>query len=89
MVRRKLEVCMAISQVLAQKGPLTPTTIRSAVKISGTLLGNCLDLLTKQNLIEKIIDSDNGVVYAITGPGKRVLKFFRLDVPSSAVHSNS
>jgi len=88
MIRRKLEVCMAISQVLAQKGPLTPTKIMSAVKISGSLLGSCLDLLAKQSLIEKRIDFDGEVVYAVTGPGKRALKFFRLDLPSIAVHSN-
>jgi predicted transcriptional regulator len=72
-------VCTDILQVLAHKGLLTPTKVGSEVKIDGSLLGNCLDLLAKQSLIEERIDSDSGVVYAITEPGKRVLKFFRLD----------
>lgn len=78
----KLEECLFILQIVAQKGPLKPTTIMSEFKINRSLLEDCLELLVNQNLIIEETGYSNKVICDITEGGDNVLKFFKLDVPT-------
>ena len=78
----KLEECLFILQVVAQKGPLKATTIMSEFKIKRSLLKECLELFVNQNLIIEETGYSNKVICDITEGGNNVLKFFKLDVPT-------
>ena len=78
----KLEECLFILQVLAAKGPLKPNTIMSKFRIKRSLMEDCLELLTNQNLIIEEIGYSNKLICYITEDGNKVLKFFKLDVPT-------
>ena len=78
----RLEECLFILQVVAQKGPLSLTTIVSEFKINRTLLEDCLELLVNQNLLVEETGYSNKVICDITEAGSNVLRFFKLDVPA-------
>jgi len=76
----KLEVCVAIIKVLAQKGPQTSGKIEASIKTKDNVIRECLDLLVEQRLLEKRINHNNVETYANTERGNRVLEFFHVKV---------
>ncbi len=77
MRRTKLEMNVDILKVLAHWGPLKLTHVMYKGNFNGRVVRECLDLLTKQGLVEEKINKRNGIVYAITQRGFTVLKQFR------------
>ena len=76
----KLEACVAILQVLNNKGQLGAGNIESTTRTSHSFLGECLAILAEQGMVEKKEASD--AVYSITENGRRVLKFFKMEQSS-------
>ncbi len=77
MRRSKLEMCVGILSVLAQRGPLKLTHIMYKANLNCNVLKDNLDFLLKQELItERIIRRDN-TVFAVTQSGINVLKYFK------------
>ncbi len=81
MQRSKLEVCVAIIEILARKGPQTSRKIGEAIITKGDTIRECLDLLVEQKLLGKKPNLNNVETYVTTANGKRVLEFFNLKVP--------
>ena len=77
MRRTKLEMHLDILKVLAHWGPLKLTHVMYKGNFNGNTLRECLDLLTKQGLVEEKIIKRERIVYAITQRGFTVLKYFR------------
>jgi hypothetical protein len=80
----KLEVCVAIIKFLDQKGPQTSGKIEVSITAKADMVRKCLDLLTKQRLLEKRTNHNNIETYANTEPSKRVLEFFHVKVQLQA-----
>jgi predicted transcriptional regulator len=66
-----------ILEVLARGDPLKLTHIMHQVNVNCSVLRECLDLLTKQGLIEVKIIGKESKIYAITQLGMTVLNQFR------------
>ena len=77
MRRSKLEMYIAILNVLANKGPLKLTHIMYKANVNCSLLKEDLEFLIKQNLVEKRIITKKHTIYAVTQRGINVLKYFR------------
>ena len=77
MRRSKLEMYIAILNVLAQKGPLKLTHIMYKANVNCSVLNEYLDFLIKQELVEKQTIQKEHIVFAVTQRGKNVLKYFR------------
>ena len=77
MRRTKLEMHVDILKVLAHWGPLKLTHVMYKGNFNSSILRECLDLLTKQGLVEEKILRKERIVYAITQRGITVLKYFR------------
>jgi len=75
--RSKLEMHIDILKVLARQGPLKLTHIMYKANVNCNVLGQYLDFLIQQNLVEKQTLNKKRVVYAITERGLDVLKYFR------------
>ena len=73
MRRSKLEIHVDILKVLAHWGPLKLTHVMYKGNFNGNTLRECLDLLTKQGLVEEKILRKERIVYAITQRGLTVL----------------
>jgi len=77
MRRSKLEMYIAILNVLANKGPLKLTHIMYKANLNCIVLRDNLDFLIKQELIvERTIRRDH-TVFAVTQRGINVLKYFK------------
>lgn len=72
-----LEVQVDILKALAQGKPLKLTHIMYKANANCSILKQYLRLLVKENLVKKHTLQKKRIVYAITGKGKRVLKYFR------------
>ena len=77
MRRSRLEMNVAILNVLAHKGPLKLTHIMYKANVNCSILTEYLDFLIKQDLIEKRIIENERTVFKITQRGITVLKNFR------------
>lgn len=77
MQRSKLEMCIDILKVLAQKGPQKLTHIMHKANINCNVLKTNLDFLLAQGLIEERNLGKRNVVYANTPKGIAVLKYFK------------
>lgn len=77
MRRSMLEVQVDILKALAQGKPLKLTHIMYKANANCSILKQYLGLLVKDNLVEKHTLQKKRVVYAVTGKGKRVLRYFR------------
>jgi predicted transcriptional regulator len=77
MRRSKLEMYIAILNVLANKEPLKLTHIMYKTNVNCSLLKEDLEFLIKQNLVEKRIITKKHTIYAVTQRGINVLKYFR------------
>jgi predicted transcriptional regulator len=77
MRRSKLEMYIAILNVLANKGPLKLTHIMYKANVNCSLLKEDLEFLIKQNLVEKRTLKKERTVFAVTQQGINVLKYFR------------
>jgi predicted transcriptional regulator len=77
MRRAKLEIQIDILKALARHGPLKLTHIMYKANVNCNALGQYLDFLIQQNLVEKQTLNKKRVVYAITERGRTILKYFR------------
>jgi predicted transcriptional regulator len=77
MRRSKLEMYIAILNVLAQRGPLKLTHIMYKANVNCSVLRENLDFLIKQKLIEERIIGKKRTVFAVTQNGINVLKYFK------------
>jgi len=77
MRRSKLEMNVAILNVLAQKGPLKLTHIMYKSNVNCNILTEYLDFLINQGLVEKRTIEKEHKVFKITQRGITVLKNFR------------
>jgi predicted transcriptional regulator len=77
MRRSKLEMHIAILKVLAQKGPLKLTHIMSKANINFNMLGEHLNFLIKQGLVEERTVKKERIVFAVTQRGIKVLRSFK------------
>jgi predicted transcriptional regulator len=77
MRRSKLERYVDILKVLAHRGPLKLTHIMYKANVNSNVLGEYLDFLIKQGLVEERTIKRDNVVFAITQRGVTVLKSFR------------
>jgi predicted transcriptional regulator len=75
--RSKLELHVAILNVLANKGPLKLTHIMYKANVNCSILNEYLDFLIKQGLVEKRTIKKEHIVFAVTQRGINVLKYFR------------
>ena len=75
--RSKLEMNVAILNVLAQKGPLKLTHIMYKANVNCNILSEYLDFLINQGLVEKRTIEKEHIVFKITQRGITVLKNFR------------
>ncbi len=73
----KLKMCIAISQTIAQHGPLRSTQILPRTSISHTRLNDYLDFLINQCVIESRLDGKTELSYAITERGTKILRYFK------------
>ncbi len=72
----KLEVCVAILEILNQKGKLQSREIEASIKVEVGLTKKCIDLLAQQGFLEKQKNHNNDEVYFNTAQGQNVLEFF-------------
>jgi predicted transcriptional regulator len=77
MRRARLEMHVDILKVLARNGPLKLTHIMYKANVNCNALGQYLDFLIQQNLVEKQTLKKKRVAYAITERGRTILKYFR------------
>jgi predicted transcriptional regulator len=77
MRRSKLEMYIAILNVLAHKGPLKLTHIMYKANVNCSILNEYLGFLIKQELVEKRTIQKEHIVFAVTQRGINVLKYFR------------
>jgi predicted transcriptional regulator len=77
MRRSKLEMYIAILNVVANKGPLKLTHIMYKANVNCSVLKENLDFLIKQKLIEERTLRKEHTVFEITQHGINVLKYFR------------
>jgi predicted transcriptional regulator len=78
LTRSKLEMYLDILKVLSSSSQLKQTYIAYETNINAGMIKKYLDLLMKQNLIEKRnIGRHRRVVYSITQRGITVLEHFR------------
>ena len=77
MRRSKLEMCVDILKVLANRSPLKLTHIMFKANVNCNVLKEYLDFLTKQGLVEEKIIRREKIVYGITQRGITVLKQLR------------
>ena len=77
MRRSKLEMCVDILKVLANRSPLKLTHIMFKANVNCNVLKEYLDFLTKQGLVEVKIVGKGRRVYAITQLGVTVFEQFR------------
>jgi predicted transcriptional regulator len=77
MRRSKLEMYIAILNVLANKGPLKLTHIMYKANVNCTVLKENLDFLIKQKLIEERTITKERTVFVVTQHGINVLKYFK------------
>jgi predicted transcriptional regulator len=75
--RSKLELHVAILNVLANKGPLKLTHIIYKANVNCSVLNEYIDFLIKQGLVEKQIIKKERIVYSITQRGRTVMNYFR------------
>jgi predicted transcriptional regulator len=75
--RSKLELYVAILNVLANKGPLKLTHIMYKANVNCNILKEYLDFLIKQGLVEKRIIGKERIVFSVTQRGKTVINYFR------------
>jgi predicted transcriptional regulator len=75
--RSKLELHVAILNVLANKGPLKLTHIMYKANVNCSVLNEYLDFLIKQCLVEKRIIKEERIVFSVTQRGRTVLNYFR------------
>jgi predicted transcriptional regulator len=76
MKRSKLEMHVDILKVIANKGPLQMPILLCEAKVNCNVLKEHLDFLIKQGLVAEISVDKNSVVYANTGRGTSVIRFF-------------
>jgi len=76
MRRSKLEMYVAILNVLAHRGPLKLTHIMYKANVNCSILNEYLDFLIKQGLVEKRTIEKERIVFAVTKRGTIVLKYF-------------
>jgi predicted transcriptional regulator len=77
LARSKLEMYLDILKVLSSSSQLKQTYIAYETNINAGMIKKYLDLLMKQNLIEKRNIGRHRVVYSITQRGIMVLEHFR------------
>jgi predicted transcriptional regulator len=77
MRRSKLEMYIAILNVLAHRGPLKLTHIMYKANVNCSVLRENLDFLIKQKLIEERIIGKERTVFEVTQKGITVLKYFK------------
>jgi predicted transcriptional regulator len=77
MRRSKLEMYVAVLQVLSKKGPLKFTHIMYKANLNCQVLTEYLDYLIKQDIVQKQTFSGNRVFYRLTERGITVIKYFR------------
>ena len=77
MRRSKLEMYIAILNVLANKGPMKMTHIMYKANLNCNVLRENLDFLIKQKLIEEKIIAKERTVFVVTQQGINVLKYFK------------
>lgn len=77
MKRSKLETCVKILKVLAQKSPLKLTHIMYKANVNYNVLKEYLNFLTKKGVVEERVIDGNRMVYSITQQGVTVLKYVR------------
>ena len=77
MRRSKLEMYVDILSVLAHRGPLKLTHIMYKANVNCAVLGEYLEFLLKQELVEERYAKKNRRIYAVTQRGIIVLKAFR------------
>jgi predicted transcriptional regulator len=85
MRRSKLEMYIDILKVLAHHGPLKLTHVMYKANVNSSVLKQSLDFLIQRNLVQEQTlhkrRTKTRVVYALTEPGRSVLKYFReLDI---------
>jgi predicted transcriptional regulator len=66
-----------ILKVLAQRGPLKLTHIMYKANVNCSVLGEYLEFLLEQGLVEERNLKKNRIVYMVTQHGLTVLKSFR------------
>ena len=76
MRRSKLEIYVAILNVLSQKGPLKLTHIMYKANVNCNILGEYLDFLIQKGLVEKRTIQKERIVYKVTQSGINVVKYF-------------
>jgi predicted transcriptional regulator len=77
MRRSKLEMYIAILNVLAAKGPMKITHVMYKANLNCNVLRANLDFLIKQKLIEERTIKKEHIVFEITQRGINVLKYFK------------
>lgn len=77
MRRSKLELHVAILNVLANQGPLKQTHLMYKANVNFSILNEYIDFLIKQGLVEKHIVKKERIVYSVTQRGRTVLNYFR------------
>ena len=77
MRRSKLEIYVAILDVLANKGPMKMTHVMYKANVNGTVLKENLDFLINQKLVEERIIKKERTIFAVTQRGINVLKYFK------------
>ena len=76
MRRSKLELHVAILNVLANKGPLKLTHIIYKANVNCSVLNEYIDFLIKQGLVEKQIIKKERIVYSVTQRGENCAELF-------------
>ena len=77
MRRSKLEMYIAILNVLANKGPMKITHILYKANLNCNVLRENLDFLIKQKLVEERTIKKEHTIFEITQRGINVLKYFK------------
>ena len=77
MRRSKLEMYVAVLQVISKKGPLKFTHIMYKANLNCQVLTEYLDYLMKQGLVQKQTFHGNRVFYRLTERGITIIKYFR------------
>ena len=77
MRRSKLEMYIAILNVLANKGPMKMTHIMYKANVNCSVLRDNLDFLIKQKLVEERTIKKEHTIFEVTQRGINVLKYFK------------
>ncbi|MBN2236586.1 MAG: winged helix-turn-helix transcriptional regulator [Bacteroidales bacterium] len=77
MRRSKMEMHLDIIKTLAQKGPLKLTHIMYKANVNCSVLGEQLEFLMQQNIVQEKTLKKERIIYELTEKGFSIIKAFR------------